>query len=228
MSREGKAGAAPFWPAVTWTIIALNIIIFVWDREGAISGSRVVFADLGMRPRAVIQSLGSALSFPQASLSLATLFTSQFLHSDLFHLATNMIMLALFGPRVEKALGGLRFAIYFLFWGVMAGLAQLFVEPWMSSPVLGASGAIGGVLGAHLLLFPAERIRLSTGPSSLWLPVWTLLLGWFVWQVFFPGDGVAGWAHAGGFAAGMLTVIVVGGREKVLGSRKSLATESQE
>jgi len=201
-------------PVITWTIIVLNGILFVWDRQGHIFSANVVFGDLMMRPQEVVQ----AVKNPSESFALVTVFTSMFLHGNLLHLIGNMIFLLVFGGAVESAFGPLRFMIYYLFWGVMAAAAHIFVDPHSMIPTLGASGAIGGVLGCYFLLYPAQKVE-------IWIPfffsfavvsAWVLLGIWFLYQIFIPQNGVANWAHAGGFLAGMVTVLIAGGRAKVL------------
>jgi membrane associated rhomboid family serine protease len=103
----------------------------------------------------------------------------------------------------------------------MAAAAQIFVDPSSPIPVVGASGAIGGVLGAYFLLLPGNKIEiiLPFVPWPIVTAAWVLLGGWFLFQIFFRIEGVANWAHAGGFMAGMATVLVMGGRQKVLAGR---------
>jgi membrane associated rhomboid family serine protease len=141
-----------------------------------------------------------------------------FLHGNLWHLIGNMIFLAVFGAGVEDAIGSVRYTLYYLAWGVAAAFAQIFVMPNSSVPVLGASGAIGGILGAYLLIYPTGKIELWIPFifTSLYVSAWVLLLFWFAWQVLIPQQGVANWAHAGGFLAGMLTVLIMGGRRTIL------------
>jgi membrane associated rhomboid family serine protease len=135
-----------------------------------------------------------------------------------------MIFLMVFGPGVEEAIGGAKFALYYMAWGLAAAAAQIYVDPSSTVPTLGASGAIGGVLGAYFLLFPANKIQIMV-PLFLFLSfavsAWVLLGFWFLWQVLVPQNGVANWAHVGGFLAGMVTVLVMGGRSTILKGRNS-------
>lgn len=200
---------------VVWTLIALNIIIFLWDRQVHWTGPSTVFADLALRPDLVT----AALQGRGDPLELGKIFTSMFMHANWLHLLGNMVFLYAFGDNVESALGSPRFVVYYLFWGVVASAAQIFVEPQSYLPTLGASGAIGGVLGAYFLLFPSNRVTVLVPPLFFWpfaVPAWLLLGVWFVFQIVFPQEGIANWAHAGGFMAGMATVLVMGGRRKVL------------
>ena len=207
-------------PILTYTIIGLNILIYLWDRQWHLFGSSTVFADLAMRPSQIAGFYsGSGDRFP-----MVTLFTSMFLHANLSHLIGNMVFLYVFGPGIEQAVGGPRFAIYYLFWGLVAGATHILVDPSSSVPTLGASGAIGGILGAYFLLFPANKVELFFPLLPIFsavLPAWILLGLWFLWQILVPQQGVANWAHAGGFLAGMLTVLIMGGRATILTGREA-------
>lgn len=216
------------FPVLTLTLVALNVIIYLWDREGHLVGPSVKFADLAMRPNDVVDSLHSAWARdPNANLfPIVTVLTSMFLHGGPTHILGNMIFLLVFGPGVEEAIGGARFALYYMAWGMAAGAAQIYVDPASTIPTLGASGAIGGVLGAYFLLFPANKIQIVV-PLFLFLSfavsAWMLLGCWFIWQVLIPQNGVANWAHVGGFLAGMVTVLIIGGPSAILKGRNSRA-----
>lgn len=207
-------------PVVTYSLVALSVLIFLWDRQMHFGGAGVIFADLGMRPSDVMAALSDASN---DRVALMTVFTSLFLHGNLFHLLGNVLFLFIFGPAVEDALGSPRFALYYLFWGVVASAAHVFVNPASQVPVIGASGAIGGVLGCYFLLFPASKIEYIVPfiPIPFVASAWILLGMWFLFQIFFPQEGVANWAHAGGFMAGMATVLIMGGRKAVLKGRDS-------
>ncbi len=206
--------------------MALNIVIYLWDRHLHIFGPSITFADLTMRPKEVVAALRGAGD----PFALVTVFTAMFMHGSLMHLAGNMIFLYVFGQGVEEAIGSARMALYYLAWGVLAAAAQIWVDPYSSVPTLGASGAIGGILGSYLLLFPTTKIEIMV-PILAFLDfevsAWILLGLWFLYQIFLPQDGVANWAHAGGFLAGMVTVLIMGGPSAILGPKqpkKSLPT----
>jgi len=205
-------------PVVTWALILLNVAIYVWDRQGGLFGPNIIFADLTMRPHEVVDAVkGFGDRFP-----LVTIFTSMFLHANFMHIAGNLLFLMVFGAGVEEAIGSARYALYYLAWGVAAAAAQIYVDPTSSVPTLGASGAIGGVLGAYFLLFPGNKIEILLPVLAFWsieVSAWVLLGVWFLWQIFAPQEGVANWAHVGGFLAGMLTVLILGGRTAVLAGR---------
>jgi membrane associated rhomboid family serine protease len=148
----------------------------------------------------------------------ATLFTAMFLHGGWFHIISNMWVLFIFGDNVEDRLGGTRYLVFYLMSGVAAGLLEAFVLPGSTMPMIGASGAIAGVLGAYLILYPRARIA-SLVPilfifTIIEVPALIFLLFWFVSQLFSgwlaiggaAGSGVAWWAHVGGFVFGMAAV----------------------
>ncbi|AIE85036.1 rhomboid family intramembrane serine protease [Fimbriimonas ginsengisoli] len=206
-------------PIVTWALVLLNVLIYLWDRHGQLFGPSIVFADLGMRPAEVVDAIRGVGDH----FALVTLFTSMFLHGGFMHILGNMIFLFVFGASVEEAIGSVRFALYYLFWGVAAAAAQIYVDPHSVVPTVGASGAIGGILGSYFLLFPGNKIEVFLpilAFLSFEVSAWVLLGLWFLWQILAPQEGVANWAHVGGFLAGMLTVLILGGREAVLQSRE--------
>lgn len=205
-------------PAVTYAVIALNVIIFLWDRQGALFGPSIVFSDLAMRPNDVV----AAVKGTGDRFALVTIFTSMFLHGSLLHLLGNMLYLLTFGSGAEWGIGPWRYSLYYLSWGVAASAAQIFVDPHSLIPIVGASGAIGGVLGAYFLLFPGNKLEILVPfvPVPIETAAWILLGSWFLFQIFARQDGVANWAHAGGFLAGMLTILVLGGRKKILQGRE--------
>ncbi|MBS1704253.1 MAG: rhomboid family intramembrane serine protease [Armatimonadetes bacterium] len=203
-------------PVVTYTIVALNVLIYLWDRNWNPFGASINFTDLAMVPRDVTSALSGG--DPKA---LVTIFTSLFLHGNLLHLIANLVFLITFGDNVEHAYGPVRYTLYYLFWGIVACVAHVFVMSGSLVPTLGASGAIGGVLGSYLLLFPGHRITIVVYPILIPFEVaaWVMLGFWFCYQIFFPQAGVANWAHVGGFLAGMLTVLIAGGRAQILKGR---------
>ena len=203
------------YPVITWTLTALMMLIYLWDRQWNLLGPSTVFVGLTMRPAEITHAFTGGPTFP-----LVTLFTSIFLHGSILHIVGNLIFLNVFGPLVESAFGAPLYALYFIFWGVIAGLTQAFVNPHSMIPTLGASGAISGVLGAYLLLFPATKIQLLILIIDIFVPAWMLLALWFAYQIFVPQEGIANWAHVGGFLIGMITVLVQGGRHKILAGRE--------
>ena len=146
--------------------------------------------------------------------------TSMFLHGSWMHLLGNMWFLWLFGNNVEDAMSRPRFVVFYLLSGLAAALLQVVAEPGSAIPMVGASGAISGVMGAYLVLFPRVRVftllPLGFIFTTVALPAWVMLIYWAVLQLFGgfvkigaePGGGVAFWAHVGGFIAGVVLVKV--------------------
>src|SRR5207249_2945098 len=149
-----------------------------------------------------------------------TLFTSMFMHGGFMHIAGNMLYLWIFGDNVEDAMGSVRFLIFYLLCGLVADMAQIISNPLSQVPSLGASGAIAGVLGAYLVLFPHQRVKVWMGwllgvvemPAIIVIGLWGILqfvngLGSLSQRTAQTG-GVAYWAHIGGFTAGLLLVFL--------------------
>lgn len=145
------------------------------------------------------------------------LFISMFLHAGWLHLAGNMLFLWIFGDNVEEELGHVMYLVFYLACGVAAGLAQVAAAPYSNVPMVGASGAIAGVMGGYLLLFPKAKVDIFLFLIIFFrifpIPAWIMLMLWFAFQ-FFGGlgtdpdaGGVAYWAHAGGFIAGMILIL---------------------
>lgn len=204
-----------FVPVVTYTVIALNLIVYLWDRQLNPFVQGVVFADLKMVPANILDAFRTGGD----QSSVATLFTSMWMHANLLHIIFNLVFLSTFGPGIEEALGGRRFALHYVLWGVLASLAHVFVHMGSAIGVVGASGAIGGILGAYFLLFPTNKLEVVTPLGFFEISAWILLGLWFLYQIFIPQGNVANWAHAGGFLAGMMTVLIMGGRDRVISGR---------
>jgi membrane associated rhomboid family serine protease len=148
-----------------------------------------------------------------------TIFTSMFLHGSFLHILGNMVFLAIFGPNVEDAMGRIRYLLFYLLGGLVALAAQVIVDPSSTGPTLGASGAIAGVLGGYILLYPRARVLtlvfIVFFVTIVELPAMVLLGFWFLEQLYFGlaglanplgGEGVAYFAHIGGFLFGLLTI----------------------
>ncbi|GMV36852.1 MAG: rhomboid family intramembrane serine protease [Fimbriimonadales bacterium] len=216
------------FPLITVTLIVLNIIVFLWDRGGNPFGPRMVFTEMAMVPQDVLGAFSGG-----SSDALVTLFTCMFLHGGIAHLLGNMLFLWIFGNNVEDTFGPVFYILLYLAWGVSASALHIFVDPTSGIPTLGASGAIAGVLGSYVMLFPHARIDTLFWAFFVFvieMPAWVLLGAWFVMQVL-PGyqqPGVATWAHAGGFVAGVVTVLLLGGRRRLLPRYRQLSWESDD
>jgi membrane associated rhomboid family serine protease len=194
-------------PYVTILLIALNAVIFA---AGAVSPQGVESSALrfGAIPYEIthFRSLDQALRVPP----LLTLLTSLFIHGGLFHLLGNMLFLWIFGNNIEDVLGAFRFVLFYLACGLAAGLTQIAATPGSHLPMIGASGAIAGVLGAYWVLFPRAQVLTLVFLFVVPVPARIFLGLWFVAQFLNVGmgGGVAWFAHVGGFLAGIGFVLV--------------------
>jgi membrane associated rhomboid family serine protease len=204
-------------PIVTWAIIAGCVAVFLWQTSlGPRAGQAIVYA-LGMIPAVLF---GSARLPPELRLVPAPLsvLTSMFLHGGWMHLLGNMLYLWIFGNNVEDSMGRGRFVVFYLLCGTAAALVQGLAAPGSEIPMIGASGAIGGVLGAYLMLHPRANVRmlfiLLFFIRVISVPAAVVLGLWFVMQFISgattptadDGGGVAFWAHVGGFLTGAVLV----------------------
>ncbi len=203
------------WPFVTLALIALNAAVFLWQLSLGPRAQEAVVAGLGVVPAAL---LGGHDLVPGAYLLPPTLtvVSAMFLHGGWMHLIGNMLYLWIFGNNVEDAMGHGRFIVFYLLCGIAAVLAQALPDPGSTVPMIGASGAVSGVLGAYLLLYPHARVLvlIPLGFMSRLLPLPAIfVLGfWFVLQLINSmlaapeAGGVAWGAHVGGFVAGMALI----------------------
>jgi membrane associated rhomboid family serine protease len=208
-------------PYVTVGLMIANLLVYVWHHLLLLPGAaeRVVYA-LGVIPAVLMgrEALPADLALLPAP---ATILTSMFLHGGFLHLAGNMLYLWIFGNNVEDAMGHVRFFGFYLLCGVAAVFAQVLPNPGSVVPMIGASGAISGVLGAYLLLYPRARVLLGLPLGFLIVqlgrfPAGWVLVAWFAMQLLMGGmnatraagdaGGVAFGAHIGGFVAGLLLV----------------------
>jgi membrane associated rhomboid family serine protease len=200
-------------PVLTVAIIAVCVVVFFWQLSLGPGQERVILA-LGVVPAVLfdLKQLAPGLAIVPAE---ATVFTSMFLHGGFMHLIGNMLYLWIFGNNVEDAMGHTRFAVFYLVCGVAAVFSQALPNPQSTVPMIGASGAISGVLGAYLLLYPHARVLVGV-PLGFIIHTMTLKAGWVLGFWFFlqivssaltQGEGGVAWyAHVGGFVAGMLLV----------------------
>jgi membrane associated rhomboid family serine protease len=207
-------------PYVTYLLIALNIFAFLLERQLIGNhGESYVISGYGLVPtRISADPSGEAF----------TIFTSMFMHGGLGHLAGNLLFLWIFGDNVEDAIGHLRYIAFYLLCGVCAALAQVLTNIGSQAPMVGASGAIAGVLGAYLVLYPRAPITVFVFFFLISLPAWVVVGFWFLLQLsggwaalgLDTGSGVAFFAHIGGFLAGVLGVrLAMIGRQRLRASR---------
>jgi membrane associated rhomboid family serine protease len=202
-------------PMVTWSIIAVCVLVFFWQLSLGTNGGEIAIYEFGMIPARLF---GAAELDPELVVvpAWSTVFTSMFMHGGWLHLGFNMLFLWIFGDNVEDSMGHARYLIFYLACGTAAALAQAVVNPDSTVPMVGASGAISGVLGAYLLLHPHATIRtvifLGLFVTMMHLPALIVLGLWFLMQLVSAAlstsgvPGVAFWAHVGGFVAGMALV----------------------
>jgi membrane associated rhomboid family serine protease len=203
-------------PVVTVALIVLNALFFVYQislEAGGADGARAGQAfieEFGLVP---CRLTGACRVGPELPSPILTIFTSMFMHGGLFHIGGNMLYLWIFGNNVEDTLGHGRYLLFYLLSGIAAALAQTAVGPSSMVPMVGASGAVSGVLGAYLLLFPHAHVTtliiLGFFFRLVHIPAMVVLGFWIVLQVlnglgsFGSSGGVAFFAHIGGFLVGM-------------------------
>jgi membrane associated rhomboid family serine protease len=202
-------------PVVTYTLIGMCIGAFLWQLG---QNPHVVALEYGMIPAVLFGY--SKLSPDLAILSpWATIFTSMFLHAGLLHIGGNMLFLWIFGNNVEDLLGGARYLLLYLGSGIAAALVQALAAPHSQIPMIGASGAIAGVLGAYLVTYPHANVHCFVWiVIFFWIvtvPAWVLLGLWFAIQLSSglaagpAAPGVAFWAHVGGFTTGIILFLLL-------------------
>jgi membrane associated rhomboid family serine protease len=209
-------------PYVTWFLIALNLLIFLFEASLDQRHLTQVIHQFAVVPYHLAVFLRGSTRYSLGQV-VVPFFTSLFLHGSWMHVLGNMWFLWIFGDNVEDYLGHFKYLIFYLLCGVLAMSAQVLVDLHSTVPALGASGAIAGVLGAYFVLYPKARVLTWFFVFVLWIPAWIILGYWFVLN-FLSGTatalavqshnmgGVAFWAHVGGFIAGVLLVRVFGER----------------
>jgi membrane associated rhomboid family serine protease len=208
------------FPYVTYALMALNLAVFLVQVSMPPQAFEWFAVEYGMIP-IVVRDL---VPQPVAWLpDWANLVTYAFLHADWLHLGTNMLFLWIFGDNIEDALGHLRFVVFYLACAVLAALVHLAFNYDSNGPLIGASGAVAGVMGAYILLYPHARVFVLFRiviPIPLPIPALWMLGVWIATQIFNVLVGsqepVAWWAHLGGVAAGVLLVIPMRRREVAL------------
>jgi membrane associated rhomboid family serine protease len=220
-------------PVITWTIIAINVVVFIFLQGAGTTRSGEAFTygysaipyeithgvDLTTPVLMNEAAARRAQAVPQApgpSPIWLTLLTAMFMHGGIAHIAGNMLYLWIFGDNIEDNFGHAKFLIFYLFAGLVASVAQIALDPNSVIPTLGASGAIAGVLGAYIVMFPHNRVRAILPLGFLWttveVPAIVIIGFWIVIQIFsqytstfeHSSGGVAYMAHIGGFACGVI------------------------
>ena len=205
-----------FAPFINYLLIAINILVFVF-LQGMGGNEKFTYA-FSTVPAEILtgKDIATGVLEPTPISVYLTLITSMFMHGGWAHLLGNMLFLWIFGDNIENRIGHLRYLIFYLVCGIIASLSHVFVSGSSSLiPSLGASGAISGVLGGYLLLFPSRRVRVIMGRGITEVPAFVALGIWIVFQIISglgmlggdkTGGGVAYAAHIGGFIAGLLLI----------------------
>jgi membrane associated rhomboid family serine protease len=204
-------------PVVVYGLIALNVVIFLYELSLPENALQQFFNTWAIVPSELSGSFSSEAV--AANREWITLISSQFLHGGFLHIGGNMLYLWVFGNNIEDQLGHVKFLIFYLACGALAGLSQWIIDPASTIPTLGASGAIAGIMGAYIIRFPRAKI-LTLVPLFIFITTFRIpaifFLGWwFVQQAFYSAaslgatadmgsGGVAYWAHAGGFVFGAI------------------------
>lgn len=213
-------------PYVTYGLIAVNILVFIYEISLSPEQLRGFFYAAAVVPCQLSGSCAGAF-YHQPIPEWTTLITSQFLHGGFLHLAGNMLFLWIFGNNIEDRLGHIKYLLFYLACGVLAALTQWFFSQTSPVPSLGASGAIAGVMGAYILRFPQAEvltlIPLGIFFTTVRIPAVFFLGFWFVQQAFYgiaslgpttnigmESGGIAYWAHAGGFVFGAVLGSLLG------------------
>ena len=198
------------FPVVTIALIVVNALVFLYQLT---------------LPEPLLQQFVATYALIPAWFSVPALFTSQFLHSGWMHIIANMLYLWIFGDNVEDRLGHFRFLLFYLGAGAAAAVLQTLFDPFSSIPMVGASGAIAGVMGAYFVLYPYSRVLTAVFLIIFFdiieIPAVFFLGLWFVLQLLSgvgslatsnAGGGIAFWAHIGGFVAGVMIGLVLRSR----------------
>jgi membrane associated rhomboid family serine protease len=211
-------------PFVNYFIIALNVVAFLFEQSIEYQDPRgygALMFQFGVVPRHITHALAGTGHVSLAGAFLPIL-TSMFLHAGWLHIIGNMWFLWIFGDNIEDQLGHFQYLVFYLLCGFAAAFAHIVLNAGSNLPTVGASGAISGVMGAYLLLYPRAKVLtlvvLIVFFTFWWLPAWVFLLYWFVLQILSGAQtvvqagqetgGIAVWAHVGGFVAGLILIKV--------------------
>jgi membrane associated rhomboid family serine protease len=200
-------------PVVTIAIIVVNILVFLFEFSLGARARNILIETYGLVPD---------------QFRLSSVFTSMFLHGGWMHVLGNMWFLWIFGDNVEDLLGHAKYLLFYLLCGVAAALTQTFADPYSTAPMVGASGAIAGVMGAYLVKFPRARVLtlvfIFFFITTMEIPAPVMLVYWFVIQLFsglgsiarthLSEGGVAFFAHVGGFVVGILLIKILGTNDR--------------
>lgn len=199
-------------PVVTLLLVAANVLVFLWQQSLGAQGFERAVQAFGTIPYEI--SHGTDIGVPGPTPIYLTVLSSMFMHANWMHLGGNMLFLWIFGDNLEDRMGSGKYMAFYLLCGLAATFAQIIMGPDARIPGIGASGAIAGVLGGYLLLFPGATVRTMGRYGVNEVPAWMMLGFWILTQVL---SGMAQWggpeqggvayaAHVGGFVAGLVLV----------------------
>jgi membrane associated rhomboid family serine protease len=208
LGDQDVRGAGP--GIVNWILVGINVLVWLFMVTMSPSEAQAFFLTFGAVPVEILQGQ-----------NLFTLITSIFLHGGWLHIITNMLFLAIFGDNIEVTIGHGWYLLFYLAGGIIASMTHIFLYPDSTIPMVGASGAIGAVLGAYVIMYPRSRVRVFIFPFIGTRIAAVFFLGfWFILQLYTgvgaigqtaETNGVAVWAHVGGFAFGMIIGILFRG-----------------
>lgn len=215
-----RAGKRQHWPIVTWLLLVLNCVVFAYELSLPPAALACVIGDYSVIPHYLAMFSSQppvpgaiCASYSPPEPAIMPMFSALFLHAGWLHIIGNMLFLLIFGDNVEDRLGHIGFLILYLFAGLAGAAAQTLVDPSSTTPILGASGAVAGVLAAYLVLFPRVRVRTLLLVILVDIPAWLLIGLWIGFQALNglavfgataqAATGVAYFAHLGGFAFGL-------------------------
>jgi membrane associated rhomboid family serine protease len=214
------------FPLVNTILIVINVLVFIFELSLGQGQLESFILEFGVVPRRITSALTGHFPFIPAFLSL---FTSIFLHGGWLHLLGNMLYLWIFGDNVEDRLGSVRYLILYFASGIAGTVAQVWFNPLAAEPVIGASGAIAGVLGAYFVTYPKAKI-VTLLPilfffTFIEIPAFVFLIIWFITQslsgvlaIGATGNMVAWWAHIGGFILGVAGMYVLSPKKEIIDS----------
>jgi membrane associated rhomboid family serine protease len=199
-------------PIVNWTLIAICVAVFVFQITLSPAQLEAFFMQYGAVPAEIT-----------GFRNLPSILTSMFLHGGIGHIFGNMVFLYVFGDNIEDAMGHVSYLLFYLLCGIAAALTQILLNPESTIPMIGASGAISGVMGAYIVLFPHGKVRAIVFYTVMLVPAWIMIGVWFALQLFSGFStlggpdvgGVAFWAHVGGFVAGAILVWIFRDKDAV-------------
>ena len=215
--RDENPKPPGYKPIVTYALIAINVIVFIGEilftgqiLEFTNQRAAILITGLGTVPAEIVNGL-----IDRDYGVIAPLFSSMFVHAGIMHIGGNMLFLYIFGDNIEYKFGRAKYLALYLLWGVVAGFAHIMSDPSSQIPAIGASGAISGVLGAYLILFPRAKIvtfllmgfftRMTRIPAMWYLPFWFIFQNVLPAVVGSSGSGIAFLAHIGGFLIGLFS-----------------------